>query len=528
MATIGEALVEMLRARGVDVVFGIPGVHTIELYRGLASSGIRHVTPRHEQGAAFMADGYARVSGKPGVAFVITGPGVTNALTPMAQARADSVPMLVISGVNRTATLGKGLGHLHELPDQRATMASVALASIRVEGADDLAPAIEQAFSHFDGVRPGPVHIEVPLDVAGLNYEGGAEVVLGSSLSADNKLAQVRALLAGAKAPVILAGGGAKHVGPALAAAATKLDAPVVLTTNARGLMHGHDLVIPASPSLQAVRDLIGGADLVLALGTEFGPTDYDMYATGAMASMRKLIRVDICPAQLARHRADLTVAGEVSAFLADLQGVLSDRTGTLDGAGRAAVARTAAWAEIGADMRHQSEILAAMRDAVPGAVMVGDSTQPVYAGNLYYDHDRAGGWFNAATGYGALGFAIPAAIGASVALPDARVICIAGDGGVQFSQPEMMVAMQERLPITFVIWNNHGYGEIASSMEAVGVEVVGCDPMPPDFEAVAASYGMAFRRVAAEAEAIGAACRDMGAIAGPRLIEVQLAAQLD
>ncbi|HOZ34811.1 MAG TPA: thiamine pyrophosphate-binding protein, partial [Tabrizicola sp.] len=118
MTTVGIRLVEGLIARGVDTVFGIPGVHTLELYRGLAAAGtaIRHVTPRHEQGAGFMADGYARVSGKPGVAFVITGPGLTNTLTAMAQARADSVPMLVVSGLGRSDTLGKGLGRLHELP----------------------------------------------------------------------------------------------------------------------------------------------------------------------------------------------------------------------------------------------------------------------------------------------------------------------------------------------------------------------------------------------------------------------------
>ena len=119
MTSVGEALVVELENRGVSCVFGIPGVHTIELYRGLATSSIRHVTPRHEQGAGFMADGYARVSGKPGVAFVITGPGLTNTLTAMGQARADSVPMLVVSGVNALPSLGNGLGHLHELPDQQ-------------------------------------------------------------------------------------------------------------------------------------------------------------------------------------------------------------------------------------------------------------------------------------------------------------------------------------------------------------------------------------------------------------------------
>ncbi len=136
MTTVGERLVEGLAARGVEVVFGIPGVHTIELYRGLASGLVRHVTPRHEQGAGFMADGYARASGKPGVAFVITGPGVTNTLTAMAQAKADSVPILVISGVNRRASLGRGLGLLHELPDQAAMVRALCHTETLTDPAD--------------------------------------------------------------------------------------------------------------------------------------------------------------------------------------------------------------------------------------------------------------------------------------------------------------------------------------------------------------------------------------------------------
>ena len=171
MTTLGEALIDLLEAHGVDTVFGIPGVHTVELYRGLAGSKIRHVTPRHEQGAGFMADGYARASGKPGVAFVITGPGLTNTLTAMGQARADSVPMLVISGVNATATLGKGFGHLHELPDQRGMMEKVALSSRRITKAEELPGALADAFALFASARPGPVHIEIPIDVMTMSAE---------------------------------------------------------------------------------------------------------------------------------------------------------------------------------------------------------------------------------------------------------------------------------------------------------------------------------------------------------------------
>lgn len=519
--TIGEVLVDGLKARGVECVFGIPGVHTVEQYRGLATSGLRHVTPRHEQGAGFMADGFARVSGKPGVAFVITGPGLTNTLTPMAQARADSVPMLVVSGVNSQASLGRGMGHLHELPNQQALAQGVALTSQHVAKAEDLDQALNKAFEPFSTGRPGPTHIQVPLDVAGcaaVDLQDPAEVPR-PEIEAET-LHQVVQLLSKAEQPVILVGGGAKWASDVVRALAERLDAPVVQTANARGVIYAHPLSVPASPSLAAVRDLIEGADAVLALGTEFGPTDYDMYATGVMPRMTGLIRVDLCDQQLTRHAADLLIQADAESFARALLQQLPSEAKSAGGAARADQARCAALEEIGPDYRTQVAILEAMRDADPNALMVGDSTQPIYAGNLYYDHDRAGGWFNAATGYGALGYGIPAAIGASIAAPDARVICIVGDGGAQFSLPEVMTAVDENLPITFVIWNNRGYREIATSMEAVDVTVVGCDPTPPDFAATAQSFGIPHIAVAYSPEAVAAALK-AAPDKGPSFIEI-------
>ncbi len=519
--TVGEALVDGLKARDVTCVFGIPGVHTVELYRGLAGSGLRHVTPRHEQGAGFMADGYARVSGKPGVAFVITGPGLTNTLTPMAQARADSVPMLVISGANDSASTGKHLGHLHELPDQHALAKTVALTSQHVAQPSDLDQALNRAFEPFSQGRPGPAHIQVPLDVAGRAATALTPPVAAQAQDIDaTQLQQVVQRLQAAKQPLILVGGGAKRAGEALRALAERLDAPVVQTTNARGLLHQHPLAVPASPSLAAVRQLIAGADVILALGSEFGPTDYDMYATGEMPQMQEVIRVDLCAQQLARHEAALAIRAEAAAFAEALICALPAETAGVGGAARAAETRDAAQQELGEDYRAQLAILNAMRDAVPGSLMVGDSTQPIYAGNLYYDHDRPGGWFNAATGYGALGYAIPAAIGAAIAAPRARVICIVGDGGAQFSLPEVMTAVDENLPITFVIWNNQGYREIATSMEAVAVAVIGCDPTPPDFAATALSFGIPHVVVANTAAAVATALKATEG-QGPSFIEI-------
>lgn len=525
MTTIGEALIHLLEAHGVDTVFGIPGVHTIELYRGLARSSIRHVTPRHEQGAGFMADGYARASGKPGVAFVITGPGLTNIITPMAQARADSVPMLVISGVNATPTLGKGLGYLHELPDQLGMLAKVALSSRRLTDAADLPEVVAEAFRIFSSGRPGPVHIEIPLDVMPLPAKGVqplAHVVPQRPLDAAAIVAAAR-LIETARRPLILAGGGARRAEAALRRLAERIDAPVVTTANGRGLMHRHPLNVPASPSLKAVRALMADADLVLALGTEFGPTDYDMYGDGGLVLPGNLVRIDIDADQLKRRPARLSIQGDAGEVAMAIAAALLSGSRHADGATRADLARKNAWAEIGPAMQAQVRVVETIRDALPGALIVGDSTQPVYAANLYYDHDRPGGWFNAATGYGALGYGPAAAIGAALAMPDARVVCLSGDGGFQFTLPELGAALDARAPVIFVVWNNGGYREIETSMLDAGVEPVGVSPVPPDFMAIAAAYGLASERLHS-ADELGAALRRAAAAAQPCLIEIVVA----
>lgn len=521
MATVGEALISLLEAHGVDTVFGIPGVHTVELYRGLAGSRIRHVTPRHEQGAAFMADGYARASGRPGVAFVITGPGLTNAITAMAQARADSSPVLVVSSVNQRAALGKGLGFLHELPDQRGLMRTVALSSERVEDPGELQPAMERAFALLTSGRPGPVHIEIPLDVMALPAADLRPVAPArpAPVAEAAALEKAAAMLGAARRPLILAGGGARHADAELRALAERIDAPVVTTANGRGLLHRHPLGVHASPSLRSVRRLMAEADVVLAVGTEFGPTDYDMYADGGFVLPPALIRIDIDQAQLDRRGATVPIRGDSADALAALVRLVEARRGN-DGAARADAARQATWNDLEAYMREQVAAVEAIRDALPGALIVGDSTQPVYAANLWYDHDRPGGWFNAATGYGALGFGAPAAIGAALAVPGAPVVCLTGDGGLQFTLAELGSSRDAGAAVIFVVWNNRGYREIETSMRDAGVEPVGVSPAPPDFVAVARAYGMDAERIDGTA-GLPAALRRARALAAPALIEI-------
>ena len=196
---------------------------------------------------------------------------------------------------------------------------------------------------------------------------------------------------------------------------------------------------------------------------------------------------------RLGRHPADLGIHAAAEPGLARLVEALGAGGQGARGAPLAAATREAALTEIGPAMAARVAVLEAIRDTLPGAIIVGDSTQAIYAGNLCYDHDRPAGWFNAATGFGALGYAIPAAIGAALAAPSAPVVCLAGDGGAQFTLPELMTAVDEKLPIRFLIWNNRAYQEIADAMQAAGIEVIGCNPTPPDFAAVEASCAMTY-----------------------------------
>ncbi len=494
--TLGEYLVRLLEDYGVDTVFGIPGVHTVEMYRGLAASSIAHVTPRHEQGAGFMADGYARASAKPGVVFVITGPGLTNIVTAMGQAYGDSIPMLVISALNHTGKIGHGEGELHESPNQGLLAGQVAAGSFRVLTPSDLPKAVARAFAVFEGGRPRPVHIEIPVDLFaapadGLDARRAARIY--PPRPAREAVGTAVEMCRTAKRPVILLGGGARSAAAEAQALAERLDAPSVMTINGRGLVPaGHPLEVSASPSLNAVRELVAGADLVLAFGTELGRTDYNMFDRAPFALSSPLIRADIDATQIARNQpSKVALVGDAGAAIRDLlQGLGSERVNA-NGAARAKAARDAALAEQDQKYRTMIKFLETIQNTVPDAYIVGDSTQPVYAGNLYFAVAKSARWFNSACGFGALGYALPAAIGARVAAPQHPVICIAGDGGLQFTLSELGAAIEVGGPLIVLCWNNSGYGEIKSSMIARGVAPIGVDLHTPDFVQIAKAYGM-------------------------------------
>ncbi|MBS0563413.1 MAG: hypothetical protein JSR87_02680, partial [Proteobacteria bacterium] len=348
-----------------------------------------------------------------------------------------------------------------------------------------------------------------------------APLAAGPRLPDPAMLAEAADLLNRSRRPVILAGGGVRGQSAGLRALAARLDAPVVQTVNARGLMWGDPRSVAASPSLPGVRALIADADRILALGTEIGQTDYDMDVNGRMPDLSAMIRADVCPEQLARRPARLALAADAGAVIAGLLPLVAAKSA--EGAARAAAAMAAARRDLSGLSPRLSRMLPmveAMRDAVPGALIVGDSTQPVYAGNYVYDHDRAGGWFNAATGFGSLGFGPGAAVGAALGQPGVPVICLVGDGGLQFSPGELRSAVDEGLPITFLVWNSASYQEIAEAMEGVQIKVIGCHPSPLRMEPFAAACDLPFQSVANDPAELSAALRHPSK--GPRMIEVR------
>jgi acetolactate synthase-1/2/3 large subunit len=499
MATCGEMLVRLLEAYGVDTVFGIPGVHTVELYRGLPATRIRHVTPRHEQGAGFMADGYARVSGRPGVCFIITGPGMTNILTAMGQAFGDSVPMLVISSVNRTEHLGMGQGRLHELQSQRSVVAGVAGFSHTLLRAEQLPEVLARAFALFAGARPRPVHIEIPIDV--ITSEAGhlplePRPLPGPPGPAPDLIERAADLLRTAKRPLVVLGGGAADAGEEARRLVERLDAPVVNTVNAKGVLPpGHPLHAGENMAFAPIREALRQADVVVAVGTEFGETE--MYPDPQpLAFDGRLIRIDIDPEQLVRgFPAAVPILSDARLALAALDAALGTQRPDGSGARRAAEIRAAVrelwWPAVAVHER----VLDVVQRALGDPIIVGDQTQPVYGGNQFFAPSRPRSWFNSSTGYGTLGYALPAAIGAKLAAPERPVVALIGDGGLQFTLSELATAVEAKVPLVVLVWNNEGYGEIKTYMAEKDIPQIGVDIFTPDFVAIAQGFGCAAER---------------------------------
>ena len=298
---------------------------------------------------------------------------------------------------------------------------------------------------------------------------------------------------------MILAGGGARRTSAALTSLAERLQAPVALTTNARGLLAPeHPLLLDGVQSSAHGRKLFAEADVVLAIGTELGETDYDFFGLGPLAFKAPLIRLDIDPMQvLGVQPAQVGLLGDAGEGLRALLARLSQREADQAWAGnRVAQVNALEHAGWSPKQRCLQTVLDTVRDHLPHPLIVGDSTQPVYQGALGYRAPTPNSWFNAGTGYGTLGYALPAAIGAKLAQPSRPVVALVGDGGLQFSSAELIAAKEAGAGVILLLWNNASYAEIRDYMNAKDVPLVGVDILTPDFQALARSCHVAHHRV--------------------------------
>jgi acetolactate synthase I/II/III large subunit len=531
MTTCGEVLVGLLEAYGIDTVFGIPGVHTVELYRGLPDTRLRHVTPRHEQGAGFMADGYARASGRPAACFIITGPGLTNIATALGQAYADSVPLLVISSVNNSHELGLGEGRLHELPSQRNLMAGLTAFSHTLQRPDELPGVLARAFAVFDAARPRPVHIELPLDVITAPADNVPRQRITPIVRpgpAADAIAAAAELLRGAERPLVVLGGGAQDAASRARALVERLGAPAVTTVNGMGILPpGHPLCPGSTLSQRPVLEELAEADVVLAVGTELGETDTLLFDERLTLGGR-LIRIDIDSGQLTSNALpDVAILGDAGLALEALERELGDyEADRAPAEARAQTLRERSQRLLDGRQRLHQRFMATVQEALPGVILVGDSTQLVYSANMFYRAEQPRSYFNSSTGYGTLGYALPAALGARLARPGRSVVALVGDGGLQFTVGELATAVELALPLPILLWNNRGYGEIKRYMAERSIPQIGVDIYTPDFLTIARGFGCRAER-AETLEQLRLLLRQARQAAGPTLIEIDEEAAL-
>lgn len=519
---IGCYIVETLAANGIDTVYGIPGVHNLELYRGLSHCrGLQHILTRHEQNAGFAADGHARASRRPAGIFVISGPGVTNVLTAAAQAYSDSVPMLIVASTPVSASLGRRWGMLHEMNDQLGAVQAVLDLTCTAHSAQAVRDFLRRVFHEFQSGRPRPAYLGVPLDVLAFETDLSPETfapVVPPPLAEDD-IERAAQWLRQAKRPAIIAGGGAIGAAAELRELVERLDAYCVTTAAGKGLLpqlhRGH---LGASLPFLPTQQLLAEADVVLAVGTEIAESD--IYTANRLKLSGDLIQIDIAPVNDDRYTRKLSIRGDARAAVAAIVRRVDSRSGWCTANGSASAHHARIEAELDAPSRTRRLAIEAIRLALPpDAALFSDMTQIAYLGNYAFATDAPGVWHHPA-GFGTLGYAMPAAMGAKIAMPNRAVAALVGDFGLQYTLQELTTAVELGLSLPVIVWNNAALGQIRDDMIATGIAPLGVIARNPDFLALANACGANAERVKTAA-ALTAAIVKALTHPGPTVIEV-------
>jgi acetolactate synthase-1/2/3 large subunit len=490
-------LVDALESLGTEIVFGLPGVHNLPLWEALAETGIKLIGVRHEQTAGYAADGYARATGKLGVALVTTGPGAANTLAAVGEAMASAAPVLVIA-TDIPSTLrrpGVVRGVLHETSDQQAMFAPVTKGGFTVRAADQIGTTVHRAARLALQPQSGPVYLGVPTDYLRETVPHRRPPAPHRKPDGDvPDLARAEALLSDAEHPLIWAGGGALRsgAGEAIGALAEKIAAPVVTTFAARGLLPlDHPCLAPNPVHTPEVGELWDEADVVLAIGTDF---DGLMTQNWRMPKPPTLIAVNVDADDAAKnYPPDLTLVGDARAIVERLlpkeRAGLDDITLRLAGIGRRVRQR------IRDEEPQAYDFLSTLEEVLPtDAVLVSDMCVAGYWVGGFH-RVRAPRKLAYPMGWGTLGYGFPASLGAAAA-GTGRAICITGDGGFLYACGDLATLAQEQLPVTVILVDDGGYGMLRYDQEREGLPRRGVDWDSPDFVGLARSFGVHADRV--------------------------------
>jgi acetolactate synthase-1/2/3 large subunit len=515
----GEAIADALIAHDVDTVFGIPGIQMDNLFDAFfhRQNALRIVHSRHEQGAAYMAMGYAQATGRTGVYAVVPGPGFLNSVTALADAASANLPVLALTGQIPADRIGQGIGMPHELKDQLAVARGIVDWAERADHPAEVPEALERAFAHMHEGRKSPAVFEMAPDRMGSRAPVRTTVPRAVEAAPEPSLKDLEAaakMIAAAKAPIINVGGGAVGAEEEILALAERIGAPIIMTPAARGtLPDAH----PLAHHMLTGQELWQTADLVIAVGTRF--------STPGLAWGRPdlaVIRIDIDSVQIRKpRRSALELVTSAAIGATRLRAALGDAKLPQRSDDPAAVKAEVA-AKL-AELEPVAGFVKAIREAAPDdTIFYSDITQfGVYARYALPMHSPRSYFL---PGYQAtLGWAYPAALGGQVGCPDKPVVAFAGDGGFLFNIQEMATAVHHDIPVVVIVFNNGVYGNVKLiQAKNFGARHIATELSNPDFMRLATSFGVEARR-AETAEELGSALSELLALRKPGLIEVPI-----
>jgi acetolactate synthase I/II/III large subunit len=518
----GEAIVSGLVAHGVDTVFGLPGAQIYGLFDAFHQAQLKVIGARHEQACGYMAFGYARASGKVGVFSVVPGPGVLNASAALLTAFGANEPVLCLTGQVPTAFLGKGRGHLHEMPDQLATLRTFVKWAERIEYPANGPAVVARAFQEMLSGRRGPVSLEMPWDVFTQKADvGDAEVFdrFPAPRPDPDRIKSAAGLIAASKTPMIFVGSGAIEASDEIIELAEMIDAPVVAFRSGRGIVsNAHELGL----TMAAAYRLWPQTDLMIGIGTRLElPT---MSRWPSLPQGLTSIRIDIDPIEMRRYPPTAAIVADAKAGTSELLAAVR-KIGYAKSSGRRAAIREASASALNdiQTIQPQMAYLDILREVLPSNAIVTDELSQVGFASWYGFPVYEPRTFITSGYQGTLGSGFPTALGAKVAHPGRPVVAIAGDGGFMFGVQELATAVQFKIGVVVLVFNNNSYGNVRRDQrEHFDGRIVASDLVNPDFVRLAESFGVGAARVTSP-DHFRPALEKALADGGPYLIDIEV-----